>query len=284
MLFRSPGSSRFRADRLAVAVFLVAVIFVMVPRWYYDNWLTEYDIFTFFLPWYGMGGDRLRDLDIPGWTPYFLSGTPLAGDASAGWMYAPVMLAFSLLSVTTAFKMMILVQVVIGGLSTYALSRVLGFAPIAALAATTAFAFGPYLAGQTDYTTIGGQVSTWIPVALLGIELSLRAPRLISRIAWWSLSGFAISQIAVSWPGQGLIDALLIVAGWVFYRAVLSPPFTNQSPINAPSPTAKSGRRTLFGVASPEIRRRVFWAAITGIAVVGIGMALGAAGILPRLD
>ncbi len=59
---RLPESSRFRADRLAVAVFLVAVVLVMWPRWHYDNWLTEYDIFTFFLPWYGMLGDRLHDL------------------------------------------------------------------------------------------------------------------------------------------------------------------------------------------------------------------------------
>ena len=286
MQFRLPGSSRFRADRVAVTVFLVAVILVMVPRWHYDNWLTEYDIFTFFLPWYGMVGDRLRDLDIPGWTPYYLSGTPLAGDASAGWMYAPVMLAFSLLNVTTAFKTMVLIQVLIGGLSTYALSRVLGFAPIAALVSTTAFAFGPFLAGQTDYTTIGGQVSTWIPVALLGIELSLRAPRLISRIAWWSLSGFAISQIAVSWPGQGLIDALLIVAGWVLYRAVLSPPRQHPVGQNLASTDVRNDHHTEFigWISSPGIRTRFFWAAATGIAVVGIGLALGAAGILPRLD
>ncbi len=330
------GSSRLRADQIAVTVFLVAVLLGMVPRWHYDNWLTEYDIFTFFLPWYGMVGDRLRDLDIPGWPPYFLSGMPLAGDASAGWMYAPVMLAFSLLSVTTAFKTMVLIQVLIGGLSTYALSRVLGFAPIAALVSMTAFAFGPFLAGQTDYTTIGGQVSTWIPVALLGIELSLRAPRLISRFAWWSLSGFAVSQIAVSWPGQGLINALLIVAGWVVYRAVLSPPEISQAPtvdatlepVLAPRPseaegaaaplrgastvgrspstvrktkrvtatTVRAARATSTDVTLtsstgfkeriqiPGMRTRVLWAVVTGIALVGIGLALGAAGILPRLD
>lgn len=322
------GSSRLRADQIAVTVFLIAVTLVMVPRWHYDNWLTEYDIFTFFLPWYGMVGDRLRDLDIPGWTPYFLSGTPLAGDASAGWMYVPVMLAFSVLSVTTAFKTMVLIQVLIGGLSTYALSRVLGFAPIAALVSMTAFAFGPFLAGQTDYTTIGGQVSTWISVALLGIELSLRAPRLISRFAWWSLSGFAISQIAVSWPGQGLINALLIVAGWVVYRAILSPPrvisqaltvdaalepvlaarssevegaatktedgdpsLADASLRDVAATSAASMDRTVTSSTRfngwfpiPEMRTRMFWAVITGIAVVGIGLALGAAGILPRLD
>jgi len=307
---------RFRADLVAVAVFLIAVVIVMLFRWHYDNWLTEYDIFTFFLPWFGMVGDRIHELDIPGWTPFYLSGTALAGDASAGWMYVPVMAAFSLLNVTTAFKTMILIQMIIGGLSTYAFCRVLGFLPIAALASTTAFAFGPFLSGQTNYTTIGGQVATWIPVALLGVELSLRSPRVTSRLAWWSLSGLAISQIAVSWPGQGLVNAFLIISGWIVYRTVLSPPslpgtFRPDTVIRrlttaggydqvisattsaTTASTAGSSDRALpiTGISpvpgipmTVVVRERLLWAAMTGIAVLGSGLALGAAGILPRLD
>jgi len=299
--------TRFRSDLVAVALFLIAVGVTMLFRWHYDNWLTEYDIFTFFLPWFGMMGDRLHDFDIPGWTPFYLSGTALAGDASAGWMYIPVMATFSILNVTTAFKTMILIQVILGGISTYVLSRVVGFLPIAALASTTAFAFGPFLSGQTNYTTIGGQVSTWIPVALLGVELSLRSPCVASRLAWWSLSGLAVSQIAVAWPGQGLVNALLIISGWILYRTVLSPPHLSQTfqpdriirrlttssgyiQTASVSPTEANERipsRTGPSSAVSRIvmiRERLLWGVLTGITVLGGGLSLGAAGILPRLD
>jgi hypothetical protein len=252
-------SGRYRADVLALATFLVAVLVVFWQRVVYDDWLTEYDIFTYFLPWYGMLGDRLRDLDIPAWTPFFASGSPMAGDPSGGWTYLPAMAPFALLGVTAAFKTMILLQIVIGGVSTYLLSRLIGLGPIAALTSTTAFAFGPFLFGQTSFATVAGQVTTWIPVALLGVELSLRASAWLSRAAWWSLAGAAISQIAISWPGQGLINGLLIVGGWVAYRAMFPP------------------------TANRPLRNRLIDALTAGPAVLALGMLLGAAGLLPRL-
>jgi hypothetical protein len=255
----SPTFSRHRADALALAAFFAGVAIVMTVRATNTDWLAEYDILTFFLPWYGMLGERLRAFDIPGWTPLFASGSPLAGDPSAGWMYLPVMLTFPFLGVIAAFIWMVVLQLVIGGLATYAFARRLGLGALAALTSTTAFAFGPFFFAQVSYGTVAGQASTWIPVALLGAECSLRTPRWLSRAAWWSLADLAVSQIAVSWPGQGLMNALLIIGGWVGYRAVLSPP--------APRP--------------PGIRLRD--ALVTGSAVLALGLLLGAAGILPRL-
>ncbi|MDQ3539784.1 MAG: hypothetical protein M3440_03785, partial [Chloroflexota bacterium] len=250
-----------QSDVAALLVFLVLFTVTMWHRFTYDNWLIDYDILTFFLPWYGVLGERLRDFDIPGWTRHFSAGAPLAGDPSAGWMYAPVMIAFTVATGATAFKVLVAIQVLIGGFSTYALGRCLGFRPPAALLSAIAFALGPFLYGQTAFTTVAAQVSTWIMVGLLGVELSLRSERWRTRIAWWALAGFAIAQMSVAWPGQGMVNGMLIIAGWIAYRALLWP-------VDAETPW----------------RKRTIALLTTGIGVLVLGLALGAAGLLPRLS
>jgi len=254
------GNHRRRADLIAIALLLAGIALVMAHRWHFDNWLTEFDIMTFFLPWFSFTGEQIRAGHIPGWTPFYLSGTPVAGDPSAGWWYAPVMLAFSLFDMYDGFKAMVLLQLVIGGLATYALARRIGLRPLPAFAATASFTFGPWFAGMTLLTTIAGQVSTWIPVAMLATDCSLTSRRKVSRGAWWALAGFALSQMATSWPGQGMYTGWLLVAAWIGYRTLLSPP------------DAKRGWRG-----------RTADLVATGIGAFAFGGVLGAAGILPRL-
>ncbi|MBA2468477.1 MAG: YfhO family protein [Chloroflexia bacterium] len=251
---------RRRADIYALGAFIMLLGAVLSYWFINDDWLAEYDIMSFFLPWYGHLGDRLREFDIPGWMPWLSSGSPVAGDPSGGWWYFPVMLTFSLFGVTTAFKAMILIQTLIGGTAIYAFSRSIGLRPVAALMSTVTFVFGQFLAGQVGYGTVAGQASAWLPVALLGVECSLRSVRTLARVAWWSLTGLAIGQIAVSWPGQGLYNGLLIIALWVAYRSLIWP---------------VDRERTLRG--------RCVDALTTGPAVLTFGLLLGAAGLLPRL-
>jgi len=255
-----PFGQRFRADINALGAFVILLGAILSYWFINDDWLAEYDIMSYFLPWYGHLGDRLRAFDIPGWMPWLSSGSPVAGDPSGGWWYLPVMLTFSSLGVTTAFKAMILIQTLIGGIAVYVLSRSIGLRPIAALTSTVAFVFGPFLASQMSYGTVAGQVSAWLPVALLGVECSLRPSRMLTRVAWWSFAGLAISQIAVSWPGQGLYNGLLVIAGWVAYRSLIWPVDTERT-----------------------FRGRCVDAFTTGPAVLAFGLLFGAAGLLPRL-
>lgn len=255
-----PFSQRARADIYAFSAFLILLSAILAYWFINDDWLSDYDIMSYFLPWYGHLGDRLRTFDIPGWMPWLSGGSPVAGDPSGGWWYLPVMFTFPFLGVTTAFKAMILVQTLIGGIAVYTLSRLLGLRPTAALMSTVAFVFGPFLAGQTMYGTVAGQLSTWLAVALLGVECSLRTSRIVPRIAWWCVTGLAISQIAVSWPGQGLYNGLLIIAAWVAYRSLLWPVDLERS-----------------------LRERCVDLLTTGPAVLVLGFLLGAAGLLPRL-
>lgn len=248
-------------DLLAVAVLLLATAIVCWNRFVFDTWLARHDLLAFFLPWYHALGERLRDLDAPGWNPYIFSGAPFAGDPESGWMYLPAMVTFPFLSATAAFKAMVVVQLVVAGLSTYALARVLRMGAIASLVGAVVFEFGPFLYHNTDCCTVRAQVATFIPLALLGVELGLRQARWRDRIVPWFVGGFAISQILAGWLGQGALNALLLIAAYVAYRGLLSPP--------------RPGR---------DILTRITTCVSTGVAVLVLGLLLGAAGVLPRLD
>jgi hypothetical protein len=255
--------SRFslrRADAFALLVLAALVALAVGNRLAFDAWLTRFDLFTFFLPWYAFLGERLRELAVPGWNPHLFSGAPFAGDPESGWMYLPAMLAFALLPAIAAFKAMVAVQIGVAALTTYAFARVLGMGALAALTAATVYALGPLLHWNTYCCLIFGQFAPWIPLAFLGIELVLLAGTWRGRIAAGFLGGFAVSQMFAGWGGEGWLYAVLLPAAYAGYRGILDPP----------RPTRSIATRFVSGAA-------------TAIAVPALGMTLGAAGILPRL-
>ena len=261
---QQPAESRggwSRADIFCLAVLLVLVALISWQRLTFDDWVARHDLMTFFVPWYAFLGDRLRDFDIPGWNPYLLSGTPFAGDPESGWMYLPAMILTPLFSVVTVFKALVPVHLVIAGLSMYAFTRVLGMRAVASLVASVAFVAGPLVQWTTYCCTIFSQFSTWIPLALLGVELALRAQDWRSRVLPWFVTGFALSQMFAGWIGEGWMLAVITVGGYTLYRAVLSPPHPGG-----------------------DLKTRFSLAVATGTATIVSGLALGAAGILIRID
>jgi len=251
-----------RRDIMALLILLAVTVVVAWNRLTFDAWLGRLDLMTFFLPWYDFLGQRLRALDVPGWNPHLFSGAPFAGDPESGWMYAPAMLLFTLfVNATTAFKGMVTLHLLIAGFSTYALARVLGMGPLASLTAATAYIVGPFLHWTTHCCLIFSQFSAWIPLSLLGVELALRAQRWPDRVAPWFLSGFAISQMLAGWIGEGWLYAFILPAAYTVYRALISPP---------------------AGAPPRALQQRLITGAITGVAVLVLGSALGAAGMLPR--
>ncbi len=249
-----------KPDSLAIAVLLGLTFLVMWERWVFDNWLARHDLLTFFLPWLGALGDRLAALDVPALNPYIFSGSPFAGDPESGWMFVPAMLTFPFFEVTVAYKVMILLLLLLAGTGTYALARLLGYSVLAGLFSAVAFEFGPYLFGQTDCCTVATKMTAFLPMAFLGVELALRARSWPVRLAAWVLGGFAISQMFAAWLGQGVINALLVIAAWAVFRTLITPPDLSWS-----------------------LRERFTKLLTTGPAVLIFGMLLGAAGILPRL-
>ena len=251
---------RHSFDLFALSALALFTFIVCWHRFAYDNWLSRHDLLAFFVPWYGYLGDRLAAFELPLWNPHLFSGAPFAADPESGWMYLPAMLAFSIASVTTGMKLYILIQLVVAGVSTYLLSRVLGLGEMAAMLAATLFEFGPFLYTQTDCCTVGAQTNTWIPLAWLGVELAFRARDWRYRLASMALAGVAVSQLCAAWLGQGMYNALLIVGAWVLYRGLFVGP----------------------GEDLPWARR-VVETGIVGAGAFGSGFALAAAGLLPRL-
>lgn len=251
-----------RRDLIALAIIVVLTLIVTGNRAVHDNWLGRHDLLAFFLQWYGYLGDRLRAGDIPAWNPNLFSGVPFAGDPESGWTFLPAMLTFPFFNAPTAFKVMVLLQLFVAGIGTYLYGRVMGFGILAALLAANLFEFGGFLYQNTYCCTVRAQLSMWIPLCFLGIELALIARSWRGRTAAAFLAGFAISQMFAGWMGQGIMDGLLLVAAYVLYRALFSPPERG-----APWPWGK----------------RVIACGLLGAAIVAIGAALDAAAILPRL-
>ena len=100
------------------------------------------------------------------------------------------------------------------------------------------------------------QVATWLPLSLLGIELTVRAVGWRRRaVAMWAV-GIGVSQMLAAWLGQGAMYALLMLASYALYRVLTEP--------------SLAARDRLIRLSAAA-------------AAVGLGFALGAAGVLPRL-
>lgn len=249
-----------RPELFAVSGLVLVTLIVAFNRFVFDNWLARHDLLAFFIPWYGYLGDQLRAGTIPGWNPHLFAGAPFAGDPESGWMYLPAMVLFPFLQAAGAFKALVLIQLLIAGLSTYLYGRLIGLGIYASLVAATAYQFGPFLYQNMYCCTVRAQLGTWIPLAFASVELALLTARWRYRVAAWFIGGLAVSQWMAGFMGQGVLDALVLLGTYVAYRAIFSPMRPGRSP-----------RQWLIECTS------------TGIGVVVLGVALGAAGLLVRL-
>ncbi len=248
-----------RGDWFALAVLTVMLGLVIANRAIWDGWLSRHDVLTAYLPWYRLTGERLRDFQIPAWNPYQFSGTPFAADPQSGWMMIAVMIPFALFNALTAFKIFVAIELIVAGFATYALARVIGLRPVAALMAATIFAFSP-LAYQTNYCcSVRSNLASWIPLTLLGIELSFRAETRLGRTGAILLGGFGFSQMLAGWLGQGAYNAVLLMAAYIAYRGLVSP------------------------IRSLPLRNRWLPTIVNGGGVAIAGALLNAAALLPRL-
>ncbi|MDP9351339.1 MAG: hypothetical protein M3P51_07360 [Chloroflexota bacterium] len=253
-------SSRYSRDALAVLllVLLTAVVGRSLVRPTTAVWM---DTATQYYPWYAYLGERLRAGDLPMWNPYQFSGTPFLADPFSGWGYVPVMLLFTALPIGTAAAGHVLFHLLFAMLSVYCLARVLGLRVVARLVAALAYALNGFFFERNVCCVPFASVMAWLPLTLLGAEKAIRASRGLPRALWWAFAGFAYSQIASVWIGQGAYYGMLCLGGYVAYRTLLGSP---------------SSTRGWLG------RFRVFGLHLGGILVFAFG--LSASGLLPRFE
>ncbi len=218
------------------------------------------DAVTQFVPWYAWLGEQLRGGNLPGWNPHTFSGMPFAGAPLSGWGYLPAMLLYTVLPPALATPAYLVSTLALAGAGMYLLARALRMPITGALVAAVAFELSGYLNLANPCCFAFAQVEAWLPWTLLGVEIAARAGGWAGRVRGWALSGLATSQVLAAWFGQGSMYVLLALMGWIFWRTVLDPP------------------------AADPWRARPARLALHAAAVLGLGLALGAAGVFPRLE
>ncbi len=266
--FRPEASSTERrwslTDRqatLASLLVLTLVSFVAIWRILGNGTLIGQDSATQFYPWYDYLGQRLRDLEIPAWNPSQFSGAPFAADPQSGWTYVPAMVVFTLLPLSTAVAVYLVFHLLLAGFGAFALARAIGIGRLGALTSGIAYELSGPVFSRSICCPAQLQVITWVPVVLLGIEMTMRRERWESRLRWMALTAFALSQVVASWIGQGSYYVALLGGAYVVYRGVIDPP----------------------GKLRPY-RRRIAEVAIVGCGIAVMAAGLSAAGVIPRLE
>ena len=246
-----------RHDTMAVAVLLVLTAASQWERIFGPS-LIGMDTATAFYPWYGFLGEQLRAGHLPVWNPHQFSGTPFAADPESGWMYLPAMLAFTALPLEAAAKAHVVFHVALAGLGMYAFTRLLGASIFGGLLAATIYAHSGFLEGHAVCCFAYSDVAAWLPLMLLGAERAIRGAGWRVQATWWGVAGLSLSQILSAWVGQGAYYAALVLGSYLGYR-------------------------TLFAaMCTPAARVRSFARHLTGMLL--FGLALAAAGLLPRLE
>ncbi len=226
-----------------------------------DGTLVGLDSATQWYPWYSFLGESLRSGHIPMWNPHSFAGTPFAADPLSGWTYLPAMVLFTIFPVSAAAKAYLFVHPLLAGLSMYALARTLRVNVVGAVMASIVYEFNGFMYHRNSCCFAFASVAAWLPLIILAAELALRSHGLTRRALWWGVSGFALSQVFAAWPGQGSYYVLLTLGGYLAYRTLLDP----------------SGQ-------DRRVPRRISDLLLHGAGIVLFGVALAAAGLLPRIE
>ncbi|MGI9253895.1 MAG: hypothetical protein ACR2J8_09120, partial [Thermomicrobiales bacterium] len=252
----------WRRDLAACALILLIASVTTTLDWRLPGGTIGGDFSATLLPNFTFLGEQLRGGNLPGWLPYQFSGVSVVGMVSGSWWYFPVMLIYGLIpDPIVATFCYVLAHLAGIGLLTYALARTMRLGPGGGLVAATAMMF-PWFFICSTWCPIFTEVAFWMPVLLLATERAIQArERGVVPMGWWALGGLAMSQIIVSWAGQGAYYGVLVFGLFLAWRPLLSPT----------DPTRAWTRRFLD-------------AAIAGAAISALAVLIGAAGILPRLE
>jgi hypothetical protein len=236
-----------------------AISLVAVGQLFAGGTLIGQDAATQFYPWYSYLGEQLRSFEIPGWNPHQFSGAPFAADPQSGWTYIPAMVLFTVLPLGLAVPAFLGLHLMLAGIGTYLLARLLGMPMSGAVVASAAYQLTGPVYGRSACCPAAVEVSVWAPWALVGAELAIRSGSGRTRLIGWTVAGFALSQSLAAWLGQGSYYLILALGAFVAYRTLL----------------AGSKRR--------PIARRAATGAMHCAAIALAGFGLAAAGVVPRL-
>ena len=241
------------------AVALIALVYLTA-----GGILTGQDAAAQFYPWYGYLGEQLRLGQIPEWNPSQFAGAPFAADPQSGWMYLPAMLLFTFLPRLAAIVAFLAFHLLLAGIGTWALARLVGIGRLGSAFAAIAYMGSGVILGRLPCCPASYELATWVPVCLVGVEITVRSGDWRGRVVGWSLTGVALSQVLAVWLGQGAYYVLVLTGAYLGYRCLVDPAV----------PSRKLARW----------RDRCALLGVNGVVVLALGFGLAAAGVLPRLE
>lgn len=176
------------------------------------------DVLGYFFPTFCFLGRSLAAGDLPLWNPHVMGGVPFAADPQSGWMYAPAMGLFSLLSCPTALGWFVVLHPLVGGLGLYGFLRAEGLSRPAATVGGLALALP--LAGSDRALNFPAATGlAWTPVALWAAARCLRSRAWAGRLGWAAVTALAWGQLAAGHMSDGLVRGTLVLAAYALVRS-----------------------------------------------------------------
>ncbi len=124
-------------------------------------------------PWRYLSVVNWKQLKIPGWNPYQLTGTPLSANFQSAAFY-PFNFIFCLLPFNLAWTILILLQPLLAGLFLYLYLRHLKISTWPSFLGALSFAFSGFMVAWLEWGTIGHTI-LWLPLILLSIDKIIKS-------------------------------------------------------------------------------------------------------------
>lgn len=261
-------SRGWRADALAVGgIVLVGALFLhemavmsAVP--------VARDLQLFFIPHKHLVWSALQSADLPLWTPLIRTGYPVLANFQSGVFYPPHWL-YAVLPFFTAFNLLIVLHLVLGGTGTYVLTRQLDLPRIASFLAALCFMLGGYFVSLVNLVNVL-QTAAWAP---------LMAAVLVRHAEAWRARTFALT-VAVYLLGflagapqtfaLAALTALALALAWCTGRYEESPRRWARVPV-----TLVGASVAVLGLAAVQVLPTL---EMIGLSGRGTGLALAEAG------
>lgn len=202
----------------------IAAVFFRGPLFFPRQWVIPYDIAGYHYPLSSLISWSLHEFhQVPWWNPFSYMGQPFDGNLSAAIFYPPTLITVFIGNLLFGrvpyllFELQLIVHVIVAGLGTYLLLRMLRVGWWPALTGATVYELGAFFASQTQHL---GAVSSaaWLPwfiAALYRLEQrrDLRSAALASLpLALLILPGFPAQYLPV------LFFAPFLYGIWMWHR------------------------------------------------------------------
>jgi O-antigen/teichoic acid export membrane protein len=209
--------------------------------------------------------EQVTSGQVPFWQPYILGGSPFLAAGQSQTLY-PFSVLFLVMPITAAFGWFIVSQLWLAGLNMYILARVLGVKRIGGVVAALAYQLSGFMMVSGVFPMILA-ASAWLPLELATIDLVLRQGKAFggrpATIPWVALGAVGLGMAALAGHVEALYFTLLVMAFFALARVIAIV-------------VSRWGEPGLWA----SLAIRLGWL----LALVVLGLALGAAQILPAYE